>query len=260
MSGIWSGDSQRSTKFDKHSIATRDIVCFEVLDYDSLTRVQISGVSHNVTALIYKKVTIHHAQDRLFAFYNSYKDTLLKVQQCPVVIPLLINDSPASDVYEYSGKRTIEYKLCLVIDKEVIKKDLGTLVIEVKGTYTLTGSYKELIEGGSDPEGAYQTYKTTITGPTFTVEGDRLYGVSVSCGKKLVTFTYDTEEAIQPITFIHDSPINLEDYSEHWKKKKRVVGVLNYYGKGDSREFDPLKFADSVLAVNYADIERMFTL
>jgi len=164
-------------------------------------------------------------------------------------MPVWYLDSvPATDNFSYNGTRTVEYKLALVVGNQQYLLSLGTITITNSGHYNLSGKNIDLIEGAANIDSL---------GPIISVTGNRLYGVSINCGKDLITYTYDAEE-LDPsksfsnnVMFQTDSPINAEDYNDYWIKKNRVVGAMNYYGKSDSKEFPYTKFPDKVMAVCY---------
>ena len=251
VSGGWAFSATRNETRTADSTAKRQMVVFEVLDFDSLTNVIINGSPVNVVALIYKKVTITHDQERHYECVNNnpnasfYKDSRLQSE------PIWYMDAcPATDEYSCTGTRTVEYILCLVVGgNKVASVSLGTVTIGVTASEQESGTYKELIEG------AGETFKSSQENK-FTVSGERLYGVSVNCGLDCVTFSYDVEKLKREFVSEDDSPANAEDQNAFWEKTKRVVGAMNYYGVYDSKKFtytgDKEKdFPDKVMSVCY---------
>lgn len=253
IAGTIKTDTSRSDK------TTRTIVCFEILDYDSLTYVSVGDKHVQVVALIYKKVTISHTQDREYLINAQASGvTNTKLSSFPLALTEL-DLTPATDNYDYSGTRDVEYILCVIIGEKKYTKSLGNVSISVTGNYHMSGKNKELIEEGGS------TFQSS-TDCKFTCTGERLYGVSVNCGKEMVTFSYDLEKLDTTKELLGsglDSPVNLEDYNGYWKKYSRVVGVMNYYGIEDSKIFSytgspeetgfsgTAGFPDKVLAIGY---------
>jgi hypothetical protein len=256
----WVSDGTRVDNNTRESVATRSIVCFEVLDYDSLTYTKVESDYKHIIALLYKKVTVSHAQNRKYVLSHSnpdagnFKDTGL-----PTPPLTFLDHVPATDKYNYTGTRNVNYLLCLLIGSVKTIIDLGTVSIGVSGHFNQSGTDKELKEMGSDLDAAQQTYHEDSVGPIFTVSGQRLYGVSVQCNKDSVVYSYDLEDMTgnpsNNVLLQYDSPANVEDYNQFWTKKKRVVGAVSYDGKHTTKkEFDLTTkpgsmFPDEVLAV-----------
>lgn len=248
----WTNQATRTTENRRNSSAVRSIVCFEVLDYDSLTHVAVGSEHVNVVALIYKKVTINHNQSREYSLSYSSLVTNAKGIVVPTMIPTYLDPVPVTDNFNYSGSRVIEYRLCLITGTQKQIFELGTLNIENSGFYNLSGTDKELQENSGTLDSS---------GPNFTVSGNRLYGVNINCGEQAVTYTYDIEELTgnpgNNVLLQTDSPANVEDYNQFWTKTKRVVGAINYLGIRDFKEFNydgmsgTAIFPDTVLAVCY---------
>ena len=238
---------QRDTVKSRVSNATRNLVVFEVLDYDSRTYVPVSEANAHVVGMIYKKVTISHTQKREFSLAYSTPSALDKNGVFNDVDYL--DPAPASDDYEYSGTRKVEYYRCLVVGSAVTKELLGSVDVGVSGYYNMSGTHKDLIEGDATED---------ISGPTFTVTGNRLYGVSVNIGAEAMTYSYDVEGFSGTSgTMGHiDSPVNIEDYNEYWTKTHRVVGAMGYSGTAGTRSFPYAGgiLPDTVMAVGYGTI------
>jgi len=237
------------------------MVCFEVLDYDSLTHVTVGNDYKNVVALIYKKITISHSQTRTFALSNTGTSTNCKGDS-PDTMPLAIQKTyPAVDNFSSSGSRKIEYILCLLVGEDKYTISLGEVSIVSSSAKVVSGKNVELIEDGYDPDFPPDTYSSQTTGPAFAVTGDRLYGASINCGKELVTFSYDIDSLDTAkgfnsnVNWMTDSPLNLEDtnVNDMWIKKNRVVGVMNYSGIYETKEFDCSNFPDKIMAVGYGE-------
>jgi hypothetical protein len=245
MTTVWTNEGIRTTKNRRQSVALRDITCFEVLDYDSLTNVKVSGVAVHVVGLIYKKVRIQHSQGRVYSLEVSNSIANNKETIVPPVPDWWLDAAPASDKYTYSGIRTIEYILSLLVGSSKYILNLGTLVITANGSYNMEGTDRDLKEESSVAE----------VGPLFTVLGNRIYGVSVNVGKQALTYSYDVEvpkgSMSSNVLFQYDSPINTEDYNDYWEKLHRVVGAVNYKGKLSSRQFPCSSFPDTVMGVGY---------
>jgi hypothetical protein len=251
---VWTNQATRKIDNNRRSRASRSMVVFEVLDYDSLTHVKRADERVSVVALIYKRVTITQTQERTYAlaFVNEDETNIkdIKMESRPV---WELDAVPAVDNFVYSGTRKVEYKFCLVIGGASNIIDLGHAVdISVGGTYKIAGKNIDLIEGAYDPPAS----------PTVSISGKRLYGVSVNCGKNAVTYSFDVEERNErTIVLDSDSAINLEDDNAYWTKRHRVVGAMNYFGKSDSREFvygasGTAGFPNKVMAVGYMDTRR----
>jgi hypothetical protein len=249
---IWTNTAIRTTNLDKSSVATRDLVCFEVLDYDSLTYIKVGDAYVNVVAMIYKKVIIGHTQERVYKLEKiDPEESNTKDNKVPNYPVWWLDNTQATDGYEYSGERSVEYILCVLVGEVKYLLSLGNVSISVSGYHNLAGVNKDLIEDAGLLESE---------GPLFTVSGNRLYGVSVNCGKDLVAYSYDVEERNdRPISnqalLQIDSPINVEDKNEFWQKKNRIVGAINYAGEGTSKEFSCDDFPDEVMAINYGSVE-----
>jgi hypothetical protein len=228
----------------KNAAVSRDIICFEVLDYDSLTYVKVGDARKDVTCLICKKVTIVHRQTRIFSLNYATDQLFNSKYNWPSPQPVQTwGLMPASDNFDFSGTRTVEYILYLLVGNTKYTISLGTLVITVSGYDHRHGSNQELIEETSAGESS---------GPNYDIVGDRLYGVSVNCGAEAVIFSYNTEErsersASSHVYFLSDSPLNVEDYNDFWKKKNRTVGVINYNGNYDIKTFPHADFPDDVV-------------
>jgi len=239
----------RTNDIVRDSLASRSLSCFEVLDYDSLTNVRIvdknnkTAYSH-VVGLIYKKVTITHLQHRTYTLHKSVSNVFNNKDINMPVPPLTELDSTVvTDNYNYSGTRVVEYILCLVVDVVKYEKSLGTVSMGVTGVYNLTGENDQVVNGFGNK---------VISGPVFSVSGDRFYGVSVNVGLEALTYSYDVEGYKSgQTTILPDSPVNLEDYNNFWTKKQRVVGVMNYQGNSGSEEFSCNNFPDKIMAVGY---------
>lgn len=253
--GTWTESATRNTANSKSSVASRNITCFEVLDYDSLTHVLVDGNYVSVICLIYKKITISHTQNRRYTLNYSHPEANIKDTGMITMPSWYLDSVPATDNFDYSGTRTVEYKLCLIVGDQQYVTELGTVGIEVSGYHNLSGTDKELKEEAAEESSG---------GPFFTVIGNRLYGVNVNCGKEAITYTYDIESLDPSKSFSNnalfqfDSPVNLEDYNDNWIKQERVVGAMNYYGIADDKHFsytepDPsdAELPDTVLAVGY---------
>jgi hypothetical protein len=244
---VWTNSAIRKTENVTTSNATREIVCFEVLDYDSLTYVKVGDGNVNVVAAIYKKVTISHTQQRKYSLIKEdLNEPNTKFNSVPTMPAWYLDNTPATDYYAYSGSRKIEYILCLVVGEVKYVFSLGEVNISVAGYYNLEGENIDLIEDAA---------ALSQGGPFFTVSGDRLYGVSVNCGLEVVTYSYDVEERNDRPVSNHillqiDSPMNVEDINEFWQKKHRVVGAMTYEGKGESKIFSD-ELPDTVMAVGY---------
>jgi hypothetical protein len=250
---VWTNQALRVTTNTVTSNATRVIVCFEVLDYDSLTYIKIGDNYVNVVALIYKKVTIAHEQIREYLLEKEDpNEPNTKFNSVPTMPAWYLDNTQATDGYTYEGTRDVEYILCIVAGEEKYYFPLGNVSISVSGSHNLAGINKDLIEDAGLLES---------TGPSFSVSGDRLYGVSVNCGKEVVTYSYDVEErndrpVSQQALLQIDSPVNIEDKNEFWQKKHRIIGAINYSGEGTSKEFSCDDFPDEVMAINYGNVKR----
>lgn len=252
--GVSDNFSTQTTTMTSSLSANRDITCFEVLDYDSLTYVSVGEEHFNVIALIYKKVTIKHSQTRLLNLEEEFSNTFnFKGVQFASWEPT----GSEIDNFSYDGTRTVEYIFALVVGNRLYTKSLGTVVITNTGKYNRSGTHKEVVEEGCDP--SYPcTYVETIEGPTFTIAGNRLYGVSVNCGAELVTYSYDLEVFNGEYNEETDSPTNIEDCNNNWSKISRIIGVYDYVGAstdkvytyGNDKEI-PEGFPDTVMAVGY---------
>jgi hypothetical protein len=241
------------------------MTCFEVLDYDSLTNVTVgSDKNQHVVALIYKKVTITHTQTRTFSSGNTTTMPNSKSDGPTIINNELQKYFTGADNFTHSGSRNVEYILCLLVGIKKYIISLGEVNISVTGSYNVSGKIVEMVEEGYDSNYPPNTYQTKQFGPTFTVTGNRIYGVSINCGKEIATFSYDVDELDNSKSFssnvnwLTDSPINLEDtnINDMWIKKNRVVGVVNYYGISKTQTFPCAEFPDKVMAVNYAKIRR----
>jgi hypothetical protein len=242
----WVNSATRSTASQRSGTATRSAVCFEILDYDSLTHVQVDGVYVDVVALIYKKVTISHSQARAYALDYSTSEANIKDTKYVEISPSYLDPAMATDEFTYIGSREVEYIFCLLVGATKYTLSLGTMTISTVGDYNLSGTDKNLKE---------DVGTLVSTGPTITVTGNRLYGVSVNCGNQVVTYSYDIETPVGSLSnnvlFQTDSPLNCEDYNDYWIKSSRVVGAMSYYGASDSKEFPTTSFPDKVMAVGY---------
>lgn len=250
----WTNQATRTTDNKRGSTATRALVCFEILDYDSLTHVKVGDSRVDVVCLIYKKVTITHSQQRDYSL--QYSTSMANIKDDKMFVPSFtyLDPAPATDDYAYTGTRKVEYILCLLVGAEKTVIPLGTIDISVSGHYNLSGIEVDLKEDAAtlDEEG-----------PIFTVTGNRLYGVSVNVGKEAVTYSYDVEEMTgapsNNILLQYDSPANIEAYNQFWTKKDRVVGAMNYYGITDTKSFNygtsgtsgTSGFPDKIMAVCY---------
>lgn len=268
MASTWTSQATYTTTVNKSLVANRNMVCFEVLDFDSLTHVSVNDEYKDVVALIYKRITIEHIQNRTFAMSRSHETTNCKGYEPDSMTLTYYKILPANDSFTYTGSRKVEYILCLIVGAEKYTINLGELNIATTGQYNVTGKNVELIEDGCDDDFPPCTYAVDNTNPAFTVTGidgaiaQRLYGVSINCGKEAVTYSYDVEELDTTksfdsnVNFYTDSPLNLEDtnINDCWVKKHRVVGAMNYLGIYESKTFDYSSFADEVLAVGYGKI------
>jgi hypothetical protein len=248
----WTGSAERTIVKDKDSVATRNMVVFEVLDSDSRSRALINenGVDRyvDVVALIYKRVALTHAQNRAYDLsFDNPDETNIKNIYLDTRPLWELDLTPATDKYACSGTRTIEYKLCLIVGSTKYVVVLGTVRIDVGASFDIAGN-----------ESAMKQDAGTVTeqAPTFIITGDRLYGVSVNCGKEACTWSYDREVYKNGFYMAIDSPVNVEDYNAYWEKAARVVGAINYHGVSDSKEFvygADFDLPDKVMAVGYKE-------
>jgi hypothetical protein len=216
----WATTSSRHEIDRRTTTASRDIVCFEVLDYDSLMNVRFGDDLKRVVAVLYKKITIHHEQEKVFDCEYTTNDPQWAFKSFTVPVMPVASTTPATDHFEYSGTRKVEYKLAVVIGTEKYQFAFNTLQTAVTGTWDVAGSYAEL----TNDDGI-----RTSTGPIHTLTGERIYGASVYVGQKYVIFSYDKEtfDGTHGIGSAYDSPMNFEDYNALWKKDKRMVGFIN---------------------------------
>lgn len=250
VSGDWNIHAARSETRTTVSNASRAMTVFEVLDYDSNTYVLVNDLRVQVVALIYKKVTISHIQQRRYTANNNngdasfYKDS--KLQSEPI---WYMDASPASDHYTGTGTRNVEYILAYVVGNTRNSISLNTVSISVNSSREEDGTYAELIVGGGE---TFIRKQQSI----FSVNGERLYGVTINCGEQFITYTYDVERYTGGFSSEDDSPANVEDYNAYWKKYKRVVGVIAYSGSRSAKEYSVEDFPDKVMAVNYQKITQ----
>ena len=260
MAGSFDSQGTRANDNTRESVATRDIVCFEVLDYDSITA---EGL--HVVGLIYKKVTIKHSQTRVYKIKYSSTSGWNNIKNFYEKFIQEYDWTPATDFYDWSGTRDIEYLFCLIVNGIKYTKSLGSVNIASNGSLHQSGKNRELIEQGAVQGSGFDpsTFEETNT-YNATCTGERLYGVSVNVGVDMATYSYDLEESKGVVEGIdYDSPVNYEDYNNNWTKKSRVVGAMNYYGVEDQKTFlyegtaeqrgfsGTAGFPDKVMAVSY---------
>lgn len=206
----------------------RQIVSFAVLDYDSLTGVKIGDEFLKVCAVLYKKITIVHNQQKVFTAATEDDNPNNAIHFFAMLSTLTYKpDSPASDNFTFSGTRTIGWKFALIIGSQKYEIDLGMedLVFSLSGTYDVSGEYSDLTSDRGS---------ITTTGPTHThVSGKRIFGASVYVGNDYTVFSFDEEDFVSTkgVGSDYDSPMNFEDWTQNgnqrlWEKSACIVGVI----------------------------------
>ena len=182
--------------------ALRTVNTFEVLDYDSL------GANY---ALIYKAIAIQHNQSQVYTRANEpysgavYIQYLYNNGNLPASALVLHNET---DEFTATGTRTVTYKLHYKIGDAIFKVDLATCTI-------------------------------TSDVSSYTLTGERLYGVSMQVSEKFITYAFEkhTANLTGPLGagtgYPYDSPRNLEDWNVNqlgepiWTRSKQVIGLIN---------------------------------
>ena len=216
------------------TIGNRNITSFAVLDYDSLTGVKIGDEFLKVCAVLYKKITIVHNQQKIFTATTVDTNPNNAIHYFTMLSTLTYKpDSAASDNFTFSGARIIEWKFALVIGNQKYEISLGMddLIFSLSGTYDVAGVYSDLTN---------DLGTVTTVGPTHThVSGKRIFGASVYVGNDYIVFSFDEEDfvATQGIGSDYDSPMNFEDWTQNnsgtrlWEKSARIVGVIPHSTK-----------------------------
>jgi len=201
----WLEYSSRLTRTTKTltGSASRSVVAFEVLDFDSLYHVE-KGEEFKDLMLFYKKITIHHAQEsQHINIQDNYGSGNLTGPRGGALI-----STSASSSYSASGIRKVEYFLFYKIGNKQDKVKLAEFNSELS-TDPDTGG---LIHSGS---------------------GERLWGVSCQINKDIAVYHFQKESYLNNGTAPgYDSPMNFEDISYQgalklWSAEKIVVGCIN---------------------------------
>jgi hypothetical protein len=204
-SGTANSNSQTAITCD------RNIVCFEVLDYESESNFMYDSNYVKAFALVYKKITIESSIPRTISITADY--------DCGSAQASIISDgggfnTPAprapteeeiveTDHTTATGSREVEYILYVNVDGNVYIKTLAT-----------------------------------FTGGLGAGSGQRCYGVNVKMDgeRGLVLVSYDLDNFVttanaQSADNYYDSPLNFEDWNVNlninlWETHKRVIGIV----------------------------------
>lgn len=257
MSVSWSYTSNKQEALTKTTEATRAMVGFAVLDFDSLTNVTINNAPYHVVAMIYKKITVAHSQTKEFDVTDTNTDPSNAIKLFHVSSAPIQAATYTTDLFKYFGTRKVEYEFVIVVNGEKhTYPTLNTLNSEVSGSYDIKGRYDDLTNNAGTPESI---------GPTHTISGNRLFGVSVYVGSNYCVFSYDEETLVSTydIGSTYDSPMNFEDWNTDsigntvWEKSERVVGCVNFKNMElSTKRYPASRFSDKLYSVAYQDLRR----
>lgn len=199
---------------------SRDIVCFEVLAFDSMQNTK----TEDLFIVIYKKITISHSQS------NALSHSVSSAPEGPLrsltVFPWPVGWGPDTETFSVSGTRKVEYWLAYKIGDGALTKvkltEFNSALNQVSGNLVHTGS------------------------------GSRLWGVSCQLNKDVIVYHYQKDTYLNNGTSpAYDSPMNFEDINYQgvtklWQPSKIVVGCIavndgmgNAPGYRKEFEYDP---------------------
>lgn len=228
--------------------AVRDVVCFEVLDYDS----DPNYSRGHLVAMIYKRITIHHELPMVID--NWYHETgmtwhpdwnlptaLVRSRNLPWDYSSDKNSGYVDEHCYAKGTRKVEYILYINVGGSILTKALETIDVVL-----------DMSAGGNE---------------SLSVTGNRAYGVTVKfTNDNLVLYTYSQEGFVGPQGVhgammgysYYDSPCNFEDYTygvqnaRVWNPLKQVVGIVQVskeaWGKSAKDLQDPI--SEEIYALN----------
>lgn len=201
--------------------AGRNVICVEVLDFDSM-----QGLPQvDLFIVFYKKISIAHSQTN--SYVRSASSAPVGPSKQTQHFPFASGFGAPTETFTANGTRKVEYYVAYKIGDNPLEK---VKLAEFNSSLTSPGG--ALVHSGS---------------------GDRLWGVSCQLNEDLIVYHYQKEEYLNNGTApAYDSPMNFEDISfqgttKLWDPKKIVVGVINVSHEMASKaglaherfEFDP---------------------
>jgi hypothetical protein len=178
------------------AVAKRDYTTAQVTDYD--------GLNGNY-AIFWKRISISDEQGWRYQQTQSAADETYHHGDALWVY----NDS---GIYTCSGTRTVEFMF----------------------TYSVMGLRTDLILATC----TVHSQSPGLSNPLVdhTVEGERVYGVSLQCNEEFITYTYEIDKVKLTTPFsigMYDGPQNIEDFNfdfggnDIWTLSKRMAGIIN---------------------------------